>query len=581
MIFCKSCGYESSSFSATCPSCKNPIVPDARDIAMIKECIEEAKRNKETETVTEGYHILAEFGDTEGEREWARILERGDGAEDVNLAMDFYRRAAEKFDALSAYKYSELLYRVNTEASRFWLEFSAFLGYPHAFLEAAKSHLKRGEADFGNHYSYLAATSDDTDAIVFLAERYYRGEDLPMRPDFAKWYLDKLTFPPFYAFKLSFKLRSAKAAEAPNISVRDKTPLARRLLESAKALGFDYPAFYLTSYLFENGDTELGAELGEMYLSGIGVKQNSEEGIRVLTRAAAVGSGGAYMSLGRLYYAGVYAEKSLSLAVSMLKKAASLNITEAYTLLGDIYNCREFSERNIPTALSYYLKGADGGDENARAKAQRIAEVREEFYRRALESDKINPTEAFKNKIASAAMGHPGGKLLLAEAYATGKGTKKNRSAAFSIWKNAAEDGITKAHFPLGLCYAYGFGTQFNFREAMRAFGAAHKRGEERAKTEAKRLIENKKRAYARKFYSTAMRLIYKGNFAAATGYLEASRELYCPKAIYTLGCLYEFGRGVTTDKYKAYALYNEADRLGFLDTRSKYKLTILKMLKK
>ena len=581
MIFCKSCGYESSSFSATCPSCKNPIVPEERDIALIKEYIEQAKQNKETETVTEGYHILAEFGDTEGEREWARILERGDGDEDVNLAMDFYRRAAEKFDAFSAYKYSELLYRINAEASRFWLEFSAFLGHPHAFLEAAKSHLKRSETDFGNHYSYLAANSDDTDAIVFLAERYYKGEGLPLCPEYAKWYLDRLTFPPFYAFKLSFKLRSVKAAEAPNISIKDKTPLARRLLRRAKALGFDYPAFYLSSYLFENGDTELGAELGKMYLSGIGVKQNSEEGIRVLTRAAAVGCRDAYMALGRLYYEGIHAEKSLSLAVSMLKRAASQNLTEAYILLGDIYNSREFSERSIPAALSYYLKGAEGGDENARAKAERIAELRNEFYRKALESDKENPREAFKNKIASAAMGHPGGRLLLAEAYATGRGTLKNKSAAFAIWKSASEDGITKAHFPLGLCYAYGFGTQFNFREAMKAFTAAHKHGEDKAKTEAKRLMENKKRAYAKKFYSTAMRLIYKGNFAQAKGYLEASRELYYSKAIYTLGCLYEFGRGVTTDKYKAYTLYTEADRLGFLDARSKYKLTILKMLKK
>ena len=38
-------------------------------------------------------------------------------------------------------------------------------------------------------------------------------------------------------------------------------------------------------------ETEAGAELGEMYLSGKGTKKNTEEGIRALTRAAASGSG--------------------------------------------------------------------------------------------------------------------------------------------------------------------------------------------------------------------------------------------------------------------------------------------------
>ena len=582
MILCKSCGYEGSYISKYCPSCKTPITLDDRDVMLVRESIEEAKLNKETETVIEGYHILADFGDTEGEREWAKILERGDGtAEDVDGAMDFYRRAAEKFDPFSAYKYSVLLGRINEEASRFWLEFSAFLGHPHAYLDAAKSHLERGELDFCNHYSYLAASADDTDAIVFLAERYYKGEDLPTRPEFAKWYLDKLTFPPLYAFKLSFKLRGVKPSEPPNISISDKRALAKNLIGKARRLEFSQPIFYLTSYLFENGETEEGAELGDMLISGYGTKQNPEEAIRALSRAAAVGSAKAYMSLGKIYYEGIYAEKSLSVSAKFLEKAGELGIRDAFGLLGDVYNTREFSDRNIPKALDCYLKAAAMGDTESREKADKIIALREEFYRKAIESERNNPVESFKNRIASAAMGHAGGKLLLAEAYAIGLGTKKDRGAAFSLWKSAADDGVDGAYFPLGLCYAYGFGTEFDFKKALRVFRIADRRGETRAKGEAKRLIENKKKAYSRKFYSTAMRLIYSKKFDVAAGYLEAARDLSNPKAIYTLACLYEFDRGVQSDKYKAYCLYEEADRLGFFDGHSKYKLTILKMLKK
>ena len=149
------------------------------------------------------------------------------------------------------------------------------------------------------------------------------------------------------------------------------------------------------------------------------------------------------------------------------------------------------------------------------------------------------------------------------------------------MWKSAADDGNNNAFFPLGLCYAYGFGTEFNFKKALAAFSVAERSGINEAKDEVKRLIDNKKRAYARKFYSAAMRLIYTGKFEVAVSYLEAANELSYPKATYTLGCLYEFSRGVAQDKGKAYALYSKADELGFFDNRSKYKQTILRMLKK
>ena len=99
MIFCKKCGYEGAYLSRICPVCKEELTLDREDVRQIKETIEIAKKQKESETVVEAYHILADFGDTEGEREWAKILEKGNGAaQNIDMAMDFYRRAAEKFD---------------------------------------------------------------------------------------------------------------------------------------------------------------------------------------------------------------------------------------------------------------------------------------------------------------------------------------------------------------------------------------------------------------------------------------------------------------------------------------------------
>ena len=583
MIFCKNCEYEGAYVSKKCPVCKQELSFDEREIREIRESISLAKLNKETETVTEGYHILADLGDTEGEIEWAKILEKGNGTTErnIDLAMDFYRRAAEKFDAFSAYKYAELLSRINEVMAEFWLQFSAFLDYPNAFLDAAKSYDRSCEDDFANHYAYLAAVSDDIDAIIFLAEKYYKGDGIEKSPEYAKWYMEKLNFPPLHAFKLSLKLRSVRAKEAPNISVRDRRALAVNLLGKARRLGLSHPVFYLTAFLFEKGDMNSGAELGEMYLSGNGTEKNSEEGIRCLSRAAASGNAKAYMTLGRVYYEGIHAEKSIKFSLECFENAARLGHAAAHEQLGDIYHSSDFEGWSIETALAHYKKAADMGLPSARKKADKIIEIRKEFYKKAVESEKTSPADSFKYRFAGATMGHTPSKLLLAEAYARGIGTKKNRPKAFELWKSAADADEDGAYFPLGLCYAYGFGTSFDFDLAIKVLAIADKRGSSEARSEVQRLLRNKKLALAKKFYSKAMHLIYKGRFDAAIGYLEASSKLSFSKAIYTLGCLFEFGRGTETDKSEAYRLYALADEAGFRDTRSKYKLTILKMLKK
>ena len=581
MIFCKNCGYEGAYISRLCPVCKREVEIDDGDIAEIKHMIEIAEKQKEFETVIEGYHILADFGDTDGERGWAKLLEKGrDVKGDIDEAMKFYQRAAQKFDAYSAYRFSDLISRINKQASKFWLEFSAFLDCPRAYLDAAKSHAQSGECEFANHYAYLAATTDDVDAIVFIAERYFNGEGLEPNHEYAKWYLDKLKFSSLYSFKISFKLRSVKPVEAPNISLRDKKELAENLLGKARKLGLSHPIFYLTAYLFNKGDMSIGTELGDMYIRGYGTEKNTELGVKVLTRAAVTGNAKAYMSLGRLCYEGKHCERNLRLSVDYFDKAARLGIPEAYEILGDIYHNSDFEGWDIAKAAELYKKAADHGFDTAREKLKKITETREAFYEKAKKTELTSPEQSFKYRYAATAMGHVKAKLLLADAYAKGIGTKVDRPLAFSTYKSLAEAGLETAFFPLGLCYAYGFGTEFDFDKAVKTLCKADKFGIALARKEVKRLLENKKRALGKKFYSTAMRLIYKGRFDAARRYLEASSDLSYPKAIYTLGCLYDFGRGTAMDREKGALLYAKAEEMGFNDRRSEYKLKVLKMLK-
>ena len=92
--------------------------------------------------------------------------------------------------------------------------------------------------------------------------------------------------------------------------------------------------------------------------------------------------------------------------------------------------------------------------------------------------------------------------------------------------------------------------------------------------------MERKKRKVSTSHLSIAIRLIYQGKTEIAKRYLEAAAYLENPKAIYTLGCLYEFGIGVNCDKQKAYNMYERAFSLLFRDPRSVYKLAILRLVK-
>ncbi len=582
MVFCKNCGYEGAYLGVKCPVCKKNLIFTSEDLNALKKDIAEAKKRKEFETVAEGYHVLADFGDTDGEREYARMLEMGDGVmRNLDSATEYYRRAAEKFDAKAAYRYSELVSRMNGAASKFWLVFSAFLGCSAAYLDAAKYYQSLGEDEFSNHYLYLAAMSDDIDAIVKLSEKYYTGSGVEQNGEYAKWYIERLTFPPLYAIRLALKLRSAKGKEPPNISVKDNRRLILTLIGSARRLELSAPIFYLTSLLFEKGDNDAGAELGEMYINGIGTAQNTEEGIRTLSRAAASGSSRAYVSLGKLYFEGELTERNVKFSLSCFENAARLGDASAYELLGDIYHSKDFPERDVAKAARLYKAAAEKGSAIAKEKAEKIYEARDGFYKKAMYSEKSAPEEAFKNYYIATAMGHPTAKLHLALAYLEGKGVKRDSSLAFSYYESALNDGCEEAHFPLGLCYAHGIGTAFDFKKAIKHLAAADRLGDSRARPEIISLYENKKKRLARKLYSTAMRLIYLGKFSEAHRYLNAAQRLGHSKAVYTLGCLYEFGKGRGTDRDKAYLLYKEADEGGFSDNRSAYKLTVLKMIKK
>ena len=582
MIFCKRCGYEGVYTGKKCPDCLADIALTKEELSEYERELGLARERGEYETVIENTRILADFGNTEAEREYAIMLERGRLVpRDLDKAMEYFCRAAEKHDAPSAFRYSRLISRVSDEAGSFWLCYSALLGYQEAFLPAAEEYDRLGKRDTANYYYYRAAACDEVDAIVALAEKYYNGDALEKCPEYAKWYMDKLSFPPLYAIKFALKLRTLTPKEPPAIRLSDYDGLLKMLYDTAKSKSYDTAACKIAEVLADRGDKEAAIDLALMYLEGRGTAKNTEAAMHILSRTAALGSSTAYAMLGSIYIVGKFAERDTRLGVSYLKKSAELGNALAYEALADYYHSPECEERNVALAHELYEKAARGGSSTAKEKADRIAQVRKELFERGKAQVRRDPKEAYRLFAISTAMGHLPSLVELGSCYLYGIGTKIDPRTAHYWYKEAAEAGYMPAYLPLGICYGRGIGTAFDFNEATALLKKAQENGIAEAERELFRLYEQKKKSVIQRLYSSGVRLVYQQKYEAAARLLEVAAHYGSARAAYVLGTLYEFGRGVEYDKERARALYKTAADGGFDDYDRHTKQALLRMMKR
>ncbi len=581
MIICKNCGTGAHYTGAPCKKCNTEFTFDEIDIENIREVLLDANRNKQYEEVLECYHILADIGDTEAERKYAMFFEKGSIVpRDFDVACEYFGRAARKNDPYSAYRYSRLIMRDNDATGRFWLIYSAILGSQDAYADTAEEFSAIGNESDANYFYALSAACGNVDAVVTIAKRYYSGIGTSPSPEYAKWYMDKLKIPPIYAIKLAYKLRGVTAQEPPAPMLKNYDALLRRLRAEAESCGFDTAYFRLSEILADRGDIEDAVKVGDALARGRGCKQDLKEGIRLLSLAAAHGNANAHIALGNLYHDGETGEPVPAKAMEHYIRAGMLGSAVGYTICGDICINRGDDGTDFEQAIRYYELAAGLGSAEAREKSDIIKLERENYYKTALREESFNPEHSLNLYSMSAAMGHAGATFKLAECYRLGIGTKKNRRNAFRWYKKATALNFDDAFFPLGVCYAEGYGTNRDFNKAREALISAEKRGDGRAHDVIISLLQRKVKAVSKKLYSNAMRLLYMQKFDDASTCLEIAAELNHPKALYTLGCFYEFGICAPCEKNKAYDLYERAYSLMFRDPQSRYKLIVLKMIK-
>ena len=594
MITCKECQKIYDYNGDACPVCSAPPVIDEKDIAATRDELSRAISHKNAALIQSCRHLLADAADTESEREFAKILERSEPRiRDLDAAMEYYRRAAVKNDPFAAYRYSRLVGRSNAKAAAIWLKYSATLGCIESYPDVSELFASEGREDIAAHYAALAAACDDTDSIVNMARRWSDGIGVPENEAYAKWYLDKMVLPPISAIKLAYKLRSVKSEEPPKLEFPEYSSHLRSLYKEADEFRFDTITYHICSLLAKGGDINATTRLGKLLIEGRGCKRDTEAGKKYLEAAMLQGSPEGALYLGRAYVVGELFPKDLNAAMAYFDKAASLGYTDAYEELGNIYHDGELTERDIPRALELYELAACGGSATARKKAEHIKNTREKFFLDAYETitlgKEISAEEAFnafKAAAISTAMGEIRAPKLLGDCYAYAIGTKQERSTAFYWYKHAAELGDASSYMMLALCYSRGFGTNFSYSNAVKYLKLSQDMSFGGASEELNRLYTARMKKMVRSLYSKAMRLIHMKKYAEAVKFLRSFESLGYPKALYTLGCMYEFGRGVSRSdvgmatKYYKLAFAGSPAFGNFADPRSDYKRKILLMLR-
>lgn len=593
MIECKSCQYKCDFSEKRCPVCGSYLVPDASEISSARTALDRAIADRDQSRILALRRFLADAGECESEREYAKLLERSGDDGRIDDAMHYYKLAAEKNDPYSAYRYSRLVERLSDAHAKFWLRFSAVLGAVDAYPDVSELFSGEGNESAAAYYCSLAAACDDTDSIVNMAKRWYDGVGVEQSESYAKWCLDKLIIPPISAIKLAYKLRSVKAEEPIRLSFPEYDKYLRSLSDEAAKHGFDTARLYLTYAMYKRGSANAEVSLAMLLAEGVGCESKPDAAYKLLESAISRGNSAAAEYLGREHLSGRIFKKSPELALEFFGKAAELGHVGAYEEMGDIYHAGEVCEQNVARAIELYEMAAARGSLSADEKAKKLKEVRRDYYLTGESiinrTGSVSADEAFncfRSLAIATAMGERRAPKLLAKCYACGFGTDKDRALAFFWFERAVEAGDKDAYLPLALCYSRGFGTSFSYKKAVKYLKAAANAGYAGAAEELNALYKRKLKKMVRSLYSRSVRLIYMHKYDEAAKLLSSFESLAYPKALYTLGCLYEFGRGVEkSDKAAANKYYDMAYRGSpafgsFDDKSSRYKLRLLKIIR-
>ena len=212
--------------------------------------------------------------------------------------------------------------------------------------------------------------------------------------------------------------------------------------------------------LANEGNSKAQWVLGQLFLTGSYIPQNSEQGRIWLKKSANANNAYGQFLYGNSFMNGV--TNDYESAFYWINEANKKKLPESYALLGELYKNGFGTSRDIKKAFELNLEGAKLGDQTA------MFNVAYSYGQGV--GIEANQTEAFKWYKILADAGNSGAQNNIGAMYQNGTGVTKDSSEAFKWYMKAAKGGNTLAECNVGRCYASGEGVEKDLTEAVKWF---------------------------------------------------------------------------------------------------------------
>jgi TPR repeat protein len=350
---------------------------------------------------------------------------------------------------------------------------------------------------------------------------------------------------------------------APNAN----TPREYDILAKAQAVTLDeLPALEEKA---QKGDPQAQTLLALAYHSGVLLKNNEDEALRLLHLAAGKGYVPAEESLGIYYAMGIGMEKpDPQAAVMWYTAAAQKGSVDAATNMGSMYASGDGVPKDMNMAVRWFRQAADAGsgaaaynlalmyqrgdgvprdEQQAQTFLSKAADesfapaLRDSGLRAAFPRDGSapNPELAIARLKRGAEMGDAISQAILGDIFSSGQLVPADYDQAARYYKRAADQGQRDGEFGLAVRYVTGQGLPKDAREALRWFTAAANQGHADAQYDLGTMYELGQGTEA--------------NLSSALYFYKLAAQQGVVKAQYRLGILLIKGPGIDPDRVAAY----------------------------
>lgn len=215
--------------------------------------------------------------------------------------------------------------------------------------------------------------------------------------------------------------------------------------------------------LAEQGDSNTMTRLGVVYVQGVGLNLQCEQGVKWLTKAAKINNAYAQHNLAILFYKGSCVAKDEARSLELFEQAARAGVPEAQNNLAVLY--AEGIWADSAKALYWAKAGA----------TQDFIPAQHTLAIILLGNNEVQDGLHLLTQVAE--QGYGESQFLLAYFYHTGEHVSKDEALAFAFAEKAANQGIAEAQFLLANMYHFGEGTVPNKALATKWYKKSAKQG--------------------------------------------------------------------------------------------------------